>query len=242
MKRFVVLILLLIVLIGCQKYDESDYTTSIYYIPHPDDETLSMGGSILEHLALNKEVVVVLLSKGRASKVIKSVNKKLIKADLPGITIEDFGEARVREFTKAMEAIGINEENYYVYDVEDGQFTPEEVAPIIMEFEEKYPGALHNTMSYRDSHKDHASTGKALRKLLKQGKVEYALYHIPVQKQKMQYKGSYKVPDGLTENYQNAVGMYGIWDPEDGFYHIGRSSVPTYFERAEEMMESRWHK
>lgn len=243
MKRIFILLLLSIALVGCQSVDESEYETAVYYIPHPDDETLSMGPSILHNLAADKEVVVVMLSRGRASKVINSVNKKLAAKGVKELTLEEFGEARVAEFRQAVDAMGVQSENVYVYDVEDGDFTPEDVRPIMEEFAGKYPNALHNAMSYKDPHNDHASTGKALRTLKDDGGVDYVLYHIPIQKHwKMLSWGSYAVPADLEANYLDALGDYGVWDPDNGAYHIGQTSVPKYFERAEDAMRSRWHK
>lgn len=242
MKRIISLVILCTVLAGCQAVDENAYSTTIYYVPHPDDETLSMGSSILHNIELDKEVIVVLLSKGRASKVIHSVNKQLEKENLPSITLEEFGEARVVEFTKAVAALDVKKENVYIYDIEDGDFTPGDVALIIRDFAKKYPDALHNVMSYKDTHADHASTGKALRELIDAGEVRYGLYHIPVQRHnKMLYKGSYEVPTDLVDNYRVALDVYGIWAPEEGSYSIGQSSVRTYFDRAVVVMESRWH-
>ncbi|MBE1556770.1 PIG-L family deacetylase [Sporosarcina limicola] len=242
MKRIIILLVVCIVLTGCHAVDENDYSTTIYYVPHPDDETLSMGPSILHNVELNKEVVVVLLSKGRASKAIGSVNKKLEKEDLPPITLEEFGEARVAEFTKAVAALGVKKENVYIYDIEDGDFSTGEVAPIIQDFEKKYPEALHNVMSYNDPHDDHSSTGKALRELMDAREVQYGLYHIPVQRhKKMLYKGSYAVPSSLIDDYKVALEAYGKWEPEEGSYSIGQSSVRKYFDRAIDVMESRWH-
>lgn len=242
LKKIILLLTAIVLLAGCRQLPGEDYETSIYYVPHPDDETLSMGPSILYNIDQGKEVIVVLLSKGRASKVFYSVNKRLEKEQYPAITLEQFGESRVAEFRKAAATLGVQEENIYVYDVEDGAFTVEEVMPIIESFSKKYPGALHNVMSYNDTHRDHATTGEALRNLLKDHIVENGLYHLPIQRhQKMLYRGSYAVPTDFDERYQQALDVYANWLPEEGFYHIGQSSVKSYFERAILSKESRWH-
>lgn len=243
MKRIIVLLTMFLIVTGCRHMPAEDqYTTTIYYVPHPDDETLSMGPSILHNISLEKDVVVVLLSKGRASKVFYSVNKKLEKENLPLITLEAFGEARVAEFREAVAMLGVQENNVFVYDVEDGDFTVEEIIPIIEEFEQKYPGALHNVMSYKDKHSDHASTGKALQALLKDKKVENGLYHVPIQRHRKMYsRGSYPVPIEFTDRYEKALDVYGIWKPEEESYSIGKTSVKKYFEQAILALESRWH-
>ena len=175
MKHVFGILILFFVLTGCSstggkaysnENDEKEYTTSIYYSPHADDEVLSMGPSILHNLELNKEVIVVLLSKGlAASNTFTLVNNKLEKEGYLAITLDEFGEARVVEFRNSVAALGVKNDNVYVYELEDGKFTSNDVAPIILEFEEKYSNALHNVMSYDDSHSDHAASGKALHSL-----------------------------------------------------------------------------
>ncbi|MBO1915187.1 PIG-L family deacetylase, partial [Microvirga sp. 3-52] len=86
-----------------------DYTTAIYYSPHADDEVLSMGSGILHNLALGKEVIVVLLSKGLASNAINIVNEKLEKEGHSPITPEEFGQARVEEFRNSVTSLGVSE-------------------------------------------------------------------------------------------------------------------------------------
>lgn len=243
MKKLLMFLTVILILTGCRQLPgDDDYSTSIYYVPHPDDETLSMGPSILHNIEKDMEVIVVLLSKGRASKVFHSVNKKLEQEHKPHITLEQFGLSREAEFRRAAAALGVKEENTYVYDVEDGAFSVDEVKPIIEAFSEQYPDALHNVMSYNDTHRDHATTGESLRALMKEKKVKNGLYHLPIQRhKKMISRGSYPVPVDFEGRYEDALNVYANWAPDEGFYHIGQSSVKSYFERATASKKSRWH-
>ena len=164
MKHLIGIVLLFLVLTGCSMNAEEKSTT-IFYSPHADDEVLSMGAGILHHLALDDEVIVVLLSEGKASKAFDLVNDKLENEGRMPITIEEFGQARVKEFKNSVAALGVSDDNIFIYNLEDGKITSEEVASIIHEFEEKYPNALHHVMSYDDPHRDHAASGKALKGL-----------------------------------------------------------------------------
>ena len=76
--------------------------TDVFYSPHPDDEVLSMGAAIIHSIENNKEVVVVLLSHGRASKAINKVNNKLLTEKQPAISEVEFGNARVTEFKNSV--------------------------------------------------------------------------------------------------------------------------------------------
>ena len=143
-----------------------------------------MGAGILHHLALDNEVIVVLLSEGTASKAFNLVNEKLKNEGHLPITIEEFGQARVTEFQNSVAALGVSDDNIFLYNLEDGKITSKEVASIIYDFEGKYPNAIHNVMSYDDPHRDHAALGKALRGLKEEKKVHgdfLTLYYIPIQ-------------------------------------------------------------
>ncbi|WP_210469951.1 PIG-L deacetylase family protein [Sporosarcina sp. 6E9] len=252
MKRVLSILLVLILLTGCNPKGngmdhsnedlEMDYTTAIYYSPHADDEVLSMGSGILHNLALGKEVIVVLLSKGLASNAINIVNEKLEKEGHSPITPEEFGQARVEEFRNSVTSLGVSEDNIYIYDLDDGQFTSNDVASIINDFVDKYPNALHNAMSYNDPHSDHAATGQAVSELIENGDIQHGLYYLPIQEHNnMDFEGVYTVPEDRVDAFEQALKAYGKWSPEDKSYSIGYLSVRNYFELAEKSLEGRWH-
>ncbi len=229
--------------VNCATVDESEYSVAIYYSPHPDDETLSMGAGITHNLSINKEVIVVVFSKGEASKAIERVNDKLETVDYPTITVSDFANARVMEYRKAVSTLGVKEENIYNYEMPDGKFDKNDLIPIIRDFSEKYPNALHNTMSYKDPHNDHQAAGQALRDLSEEGVVKNALYYIPIQKHYFMFSdGNYSVPGDYENQYIEALNTYRTWNPEENWYSIGELSVPKYFESAEKNLKSRWHR
>jgi len=252
MKNIFGILLLLFVLTECSSNveivesnedDEKEYSTTIYYSPHADDEILSMGPGILHNLALNKEVIVVLLSEGMASTAFTLVNEKLEKDGHSKITKEEFGQARVTEFQNSVVELGVREDNLYVYGLTDANFTSNEVASIISSFEEKYPNSLHNVMSYDDPHNDHAATGKALRGLSEKQEIRHALYYIPIQEHKnMNYDGTYTVPQDNIKVFNDALKAYGKWSPDEEAYSIGYMSVPEYFMYAQKSLEGRWHR
>lgn len=205
---------------------------AIFYSPHPDDETLSMGSAILHHLELGEEVHLVLLTQGGASGAFERVNERLREEGLSPITIEAFMEARVAEFKHAVYALGIDPEHIHLYDETDGDLNSHDVEPVILEMEKRFPKAAHYVFSYKDPHPDHAATGKALQKLYEANKVDQAGFFVP------KYAGldlgePVYAPEDRQVFLQAALSAYGIWNPESGRYAVDHLSIIKAFEQAE---------
>ncbi|KKI93276.1 hypothetical protein WQ54_05450 [Bacillus sp. SA1-12] len=217
--------------------------TAVFYSPHADDEVLSLGPSILHHRVRGDEIVVVLLSEGKASGAYDKVNQKLTDKGLPTISLDEFATARIKEFKKSVQALGAEDEDVYVYQLPDGDIQKDAVKEIMEEMEERYPQATHHALSYTDPHHDHAASGYALKELIEEDQEISGTFYLPVQEhQNLKYEGIYKVPGKYDEDFAESLNAYSIWDPENGFYAIGLTSVKPYFNTAEKMKESRWHK
>jgi LmbE family N-acetylglucosaminyl deacetylase len=218
--------------------------TAIFYSPHPDDEVLSMGAGIINALNKYDRVIVVLLTKGKDSQARYPINDRLQRDGYQTMDIESFGEARVREFTNSVQTLGVKGENVVIYDLPDGHLKSADVQRIIMEFENMYPNAVHNTMSYRDPHADHAAAGNSLKELKDSNFVKKAIFYVPIQEREQMkpFSSITAIPAKDKEKYQRALHAYKVWDPENGSYSIGIYSVPTYFDIAVQCMESHWHK
>ncbi|MCA1065390.1 PIG-L family deacetylase [Rossellomorea sp. AcN35-11] len=237
-----VIFLLSAFLSGCTLF-EKEPETSVFYAPHADDETLSLGPSILHQIDKGHEVAVVLLSHGEASQSINKINDNLTEESLPPITKEEFGNSRVKEFNKSVEELGVKPDNVYIYDLPDGAIKEEDIMDIMKEMNDHYPEARHHALSYRDPHRDHAASGEALKKLVEDGTIPSALYYLPVQEfENLDYDDTYSVPDEFSDEYEKSLDAYRIWEPDEGFYSIGYISVEPYFVKAEKYGESRWHK
>lgn len=176
--------------------------TAVYFVPHADDETLSMAPDIINHLRLGYDVHLVLISHGEHSSAQFVLNnfkgpmpdqkdpsgkkyfcpwhkryhnptkEQYLDSDDGMIDLHEVGDSRVREFLAAGEALGVPKENLHVYDVTNGFFTEDKIRPIYDEFIERYPDALFRTMSQWDWHPDHAFLGKLLTLYEKEGKVK----------------------------------------------------------------------
>lgn len=238
MKKLI--FLLTIFLAGCTgaKTDQLE----VFYAPHADDEVLSMGPAIMEALNSSKEVQVVLLSKGKASRAINTVNEKLEAEGHTTITPEEFGEARVHEFKAAVKALGLDESNISILDLPDGAISKEDVAEIILKKEREHEQVIHHVMSDSDPHSDHAVTGEALRELIKSNQIQNGRFYIPIQEHdKLPYKEIIKAEKSQQDRLLQALDAYGKWNPTSGSYSIGQISVSPYFEKAKTHMESRYH-
>lgn len=130
---------------------------AIFLSPHQDDETLSMGASIVQHVRAGREVLVVLMCDGSGSGVHKIYPDR-----------DTFVAERDREFKAAVHALGatpiIRPDR-----VPDTTLTVEWAKSVIQEYHQKYPHASFKTMSDRDrsnpesAEADHYLLGQALR-------------------------------------------------------------------------------
>ncbi len=234
------ILLLTIILAGCSatKTDQLE----VFYSPHPDDEVLSLGPAIIHALSSSKEVHVVLLSKGKASKAIHTVNERLEAEGHPTISVEEFGEARVDEFKAAVDALGVSASNVTILDLPDGEISKDAVTEIILQKNTLHDTVIHHVMSEQDPHSDHAVTGQALQGLIDEANVHYGKFYFPVQEHKnFSFDNKVKLLN-KNQKARMAVGLgaYEKWDPAAGSYSIGKISVPDYFHTARQNMESRY--
>lgn len=198
----------------------------IFYIPHADDEVLADGAGIDYYLEQGFDVHVVLMTDGEASSVYNT-----LKVKFPDMTLQDFGEARIREFEDALSRLGVKEENIQVENFPDMGLTVDDVKSVIMDYENKYPGAYHIALSYEEVHPDHLATGIALNDLYWSGLVKNARFFISSYLQS-KIDGYYIEPINPGK-VRDALNAYKVYDPSQGRYAIGYTSVPAYFNAVE---------
>jgi len=214
---------------------------AIFYSPHADDETLSMGVGIRNHIVAGYDVYVILLSHGRASNAYNvlagtqycSWHAKYHNPSSEGYAPFDkrkFGLTRVNEFINACLALGVPYSNIAVYDLEDGQFTKDQVKAIIQEWVNRVPGAGHKTMTYKDNHPDHVACGQALLELYNAGIIGNARFYIK-REQYDQINGFFETYDSSYYPYiQAAANVYKNWAPTQGKLAVGYHSVKSTFD------------
>lgn len=93
------------------KYDENNLSLStIVFSPHPDDETLGCGGTIIKKIKAGAEVKLVFMTDGR-----KSHRHLISEKELKSI--------RSAEALAASQMLGINEREVIFLDFEDGELS-----------------------------------------------------------------------------------------------------------------------
>ncbi len=226
---------------------------AVFYVPHPDDETLSMGVAIVNHLFAGNDVYVVLLTHGRASNAFNVLNGtancawhcKTHNPEAEGYSSFDrteFGFARIREFVEAVKALGVPESNMEIHNLEDGQVTVDQVKAVIRTWEIRFPGIKHKTMTYHDDHPDHANAGRALLELYNAGIVSDARFYIK-RTQYDQTGGAFEYCDLSYHPYiHSAANAYMTWNPDQGRLAVGYHSVKAEFDALLGNPRSKFHK
>lgn len=209
---------------------------AVFFVPHQDDETLSMGAAIAAHVAAGRDVRVVLLGDGTES----GVRPALCTQQSICLTEAAFGAARDREFLRATTALGVPESHIYFEHAKEGQLRYV-VGPIIDKYIARFgPRATYSTMSWLDAHPDHYALGYTLNNRAVRGIIATArFYHfqrywafVPTPRSGF-YAGAPAV--------ETAAAAYSVWAPESGWYAIGSQSVPRDFARLHSDERSKWH-
>lgn len=170
--------------------------TSVYlYIPHPDDETLSMGLAATFYLNLGWDVHFVFMSAGGNTGARNTImdghdcpthgytHHPVQEGYSPNLTMDDIGVIRLNEGRSAAGAMGtvsnagtvyVHQENGLPYTADTGYGgtdwqnpTNVDVAQAIIKgyVDANDSSTWHHTMSDLDRHPDHACIGRALRNL-----------------------------------------------------------------------------
>ncbi len=227
--------------------------THVFYVPHADDETLTMGVAILQCLARGEEVHLVLMTDGSACGSVHFLNgtakcpvhekyhNPLEERYLDGmLDTQDHVAARRKEFLAAAERLGVPSSNCRVYGYKDGKLTEEQARQVALRVEndEDVPGPKthHTTTSKYDDHNDHVACGNALAALHEEGTIPEPVYYIKRSKWKGLPSGR-GIEDLVADEKQKETiqrvckEVYMNWDPEKGHYAVGYHSVPESFDR-----------
>jgi LmbE family N-acetylglucosaminyl deacetylase len=85
----------------------------VVFSPHPDDETLGCGGTIMKRISEGYEAVIVEMTDGRFA----FLDPFGIESDP---TPEELKRIRRREVERAVSIMGVRRENLLLWDIEDG--------------------------------------------------------------------------------------------------------------------------
>ncbi|MDO7908387.1 PIG-L family deacetylase [Paenibacillus sp. JX-17] len=233
---------------------------NLFFIPHQDDEALTFGAAIRNHLDVGDECRVIIYTDGSTSNVRRQLNGE-IKSALYRKTLnpaeegykplqeQDMTAYRNDEFLRSCKALGVPDKHIHFsrHLVKDGTTTVESCEKVLQEFLERYPEARVKVFTdLGGNHRDHANMGTAGRNLLRSGAIrDLRLYvepynlrnakkaGIPIHKEKSATHAE-KVVDALKE--------YTKWNPALQQFAIGYHSVKKCFDAAMARPISYYHK
>lgn len=137
--------------------DDEMSQSAMIVAPHPDDETLGCGGTIIKKLALAAPVHVVFTTDGGGS------HRAMDRDELVA--------RRMNEAKAACATLGLPEENIFFLGLPDGALCRHEAtaADELVALMEKYnPQQVFATYRH-DNHPDHLATNRAVRSAIRQG-------------------------------------------------------------------------
>jgi LmbE family N-acetylglucosaminyl deacetylase len=212
---------------------------AVFFIPHQDDEILTQGAYIQQHVAAGRDVKIVLLTDGQSSGA-----RALIETQ-KGIALSQsaFSKARDREFLDCLGRLGIPPSSVFFENREDSQVLTRNIAKdIFRKYVEKFPNGSYKTMSWMDAHTDHFAMGRALDEMNRAGE-------IPNGDARFCRSTAYldaPTPGGSKQRGDdsvviNAANAYNVWEPDNYAnggdmmsgprYAVGFTSVKSDFNR-----------
>ena len=221
--------------------------TILYFIPHQDDELLTMGVSIIKDMK-EHDVHVVLCTDGSKSNIRKVLNNKRFCTRHFGmhrynLSEEEFSKSRDKEFIQSCTSLGLKKENIHIDESRtiDGNLTIDSAKDIMKKYINKYENVKVKTMSHLggDSvHKDHKNLGFAAEKLYEEGKInDLELLIDPYYYEEFKSVNPSIEVNTLTvdskedeEKIVNAISSYKYWKPKEGRYCIGYHSTKAFFD------------
>lgn len=224
--------------------------TALYFVPHQDDELLTMGIDICNSIAKGWNVHVILCTDGSRSRIRHRLNDKKSCSNHAGthchaLGIPEFIHARDLEFIASCQALGVPRDHIHIPKnrAVDGCVRQKDIEDIFLYYLDQFDSdvlvcaiASNNGSG---QHSDHKILGTVAETLLTQGKIKKLRAFIePYQWRKIRdnARGIPVAPYTVTAFGRNAqkivqaVDAYSLWAPESGRYAVGLHSVTTEFQ------------
>jgi LmbE family N-acetylglucosaminyl deacetylase len=146
----------------------------IVFAPHPDDETLACGGTIIRKIREGFDVYVIAMTDGRHSHDVT--------LGLSEPSPEEIAEIRAREFSQATTVLGVGPNNRILLGFEDGELRyhlAEAKERIVQILRELRPVEVY--MPYRhDVNEDHRATYEIVTCTVREVDLLPKMYEYPV--------------------------------------------------------------
>lgn len=206
--------------------------TVIWYLPHPDDETLGMAGAIMASIQAENRNIFIFLTQGGGT-LVRLTNPNTGRS----LGVEEIKEARVREATDALLILGACLEDIVFLDYPDGSLTVNQVSGIVRDYHRAYPDASHYTVSVHDQHPDHKVTARAVAMVAREATdgIDVAYYRVYIYHKAAPQRAKSGVsvePIPDMQLKKQALASYSQFDPSIGRYAIGSRSVPNLIKAA----------
>ena len=222
----------------------------LYFVPHQDDELLTMGIDICAAAANGKEVHVILCTDGSKSSIRKVLNNQKScmlhqEKHTYNLSSGDFIAARDREFAESCLALGVLKENIHILPQRavDGNLEVDFAQEVICYYLGNLGAQATVCTIYYDTgemqHRDHKALGVAARNLLQKGIIRRArFFREPYCEDTGQVIFFSKTANSeCAKRINKAIQAYAKWQPDQGRYAIGYHSVQQNFEELSDNME-----
>lgn len=224
MAERLLLVCLLLLITGYPLLAQSQ--TVIWYLPHPDDETIGMADSIYQSVLAGHRNYFVYFTKGEntlARHGIKGPDGQRYQ-----LTREELGQARVREALAALRVLGVEADQVLFFDFPDGALPLAAAQETMRYFATLYPGSIHRTVSGSDVHEDHQTLARALALVsAEEGLVLYPEYfHVYIYRKQKQADDLEKRTVLYPEIKALALAEFSYFNPVEGRYAIAAISTP----------------
>lgn len=91
----------------------------VIFSPHPDDELIGAGGSMLKWKSEGDQVHIIYMSDGRAAYTYERANDNLVETEETTITEEELAECRMQEIDKVAKFLNITTKNIHKFKFPD---------------------------------------------------------------------------------------------------------------------------
>ena len=235
---------------------------AVFISPHQDDETPSMGASIIAHVNAGRNVYVIIAGDGTATGA-----RGAIKAQTGyDLTATQIGAARDKEAIAAITKLGVKHDHIIFKHISETKIDLTAAQGVVNDAVIQFGvNASYITMSWLDASPDHYNLGYALNsrciphRVSATGSVaapqlkdcrfyQSALYQpgstlLSADKIEPQAYGYYKATSAADKaRLTDAITEYGRWDPANGRYAIGaKYSVASQFNYLKTHMQSLYH-
>jgi LmbE family N-acetylglucosaminyl deacetylase len=216
---------------------------AVFFSPHPDDETIGMGGAIRQAVREGRTVIVELMTASGRDTWLCDLDTAHANPTHPSFHPGPYKncpgpngmrQARINEFLDAVQKLGVT--GVRIDSFEDGLLTPEEVATRGRFWVNRQdPGlTLTGTAGPQDPspHSDHIAVYNGLRMLHYPNTTWQRVY------QYQEYSSfPARIPGARTltpedcEAKKQALAAYKVWDPAHGRFAYGwlHSSNPLFY-------------